>query len=335
MMKYFRNKEIKHLTILLAFVSVVLLSIAFLYDTFTGVLVLLTSILFITVFWLFTMRRYRDLIKLSDYLRRISSGEYSLDIRDNREGELSILKSEIYKVTLMLIEYNELLKQDKLSLSNQMAEISHQLKTPLTSMRVMVDLLNSDELPADKRREFTSVIHRQLERMEWLVSALLKMSRLDAGVVVMKPVRHSVNRLIDHALSPFLITMELKDISYTVSTEEYFIHCDFDWTVEAVINIIKNAIEHTPIGGRISISAKDNPLYLELQISDNGVGIAKDDIPNIFTRFYQGKNSSRDSVGIGLAMSYQIMKAQQGDIQVKSEPGEGTTFILRFYKSVV
>lgn len=335
MMKYFRNKEIKHLTLLLAFLSVVLLSMAFLYDTFAGVLVLITILLFITVFWLFTVRRYRDLIKLSDYLRRISSGEYSLDIRDNREGELSILKSEIYKVTLMLTEYNELLKQDKLLLSNQMAEISHQLKTPLTSMRVMVDLLNSDELPADKRREFTAIIHQQLERMEWLVSALLKMSKLDAGVVLMKPVKVPVYKLIDHALAPFLITMELKDISYKVSTEEHFVRCDFDWTGEAVINVIKNAIEHTSIGGQITISAEDNPLYLELLISDNGVGIGKDDIANIFTRFYRGRNSSKDSVGIGLAMSYQIMKAQDGDIQVKSEPGRGTTFSLRFYKTVV
>jgi len=273
--------------------------------------------------------------RLSNYLRRISSGEYSLDIRDNVEGELSILKSEIYKVTLMLSEYNEQLKQDKLLLSNHMADISHQLKTPLTSMRVMVDLLRDPNLSNEKRQEFTTQINTQLERIEWLVSSLLKMSRLDAGVVSMKKEKIEARRLIENALQPLLIPMELKEINYTIEVKKEIITCDIKWTTEALINILKNCMEHTPRGGNIRVEANDNPIYSEIIISDNGTGIQKEDLPHIFTRFYRGKNASSDSVGIGLAMSHSILRIQQGDILVNSKEGQGTTFTVRLYKSIV
>jgi His Kinase A (phosphoacceptor) domain./Histidine kinase-, DNA gyrase B-, and HSP90-like ATPase. len=226
---------------------------------------------------------------LSHYLRRISGGEYSLDIRDNKEGELSILKNEIYKVTLMLLEYNEQLKREKRLLSEQMADISHQLKTPLTSMVVMVDLLRDENLPHEKRREFISRIDAQLERIEWLVSSLLKMSKLDAGVVEMKPSQNSGWVIIEKALDPLLIPMELKDITYSVKGQNETITCDLHWTVEALINILKNCIEHTPRGGKIDISINDNPLYSEIIISDSGEGISKEDLPHILPVFTRGK----------------------------------------------
>lgn len=285
--------------------------------------------------FIFTAYRYREIRKLSHYLRRISGGEYSLDIRDNKEGELSILKNEIYKVTLMLLEYNEQLKREKRLLSEQMADISHQLKTPLTSMVVMVDLLRDENLPHEKRREFISRIDAQLERIEWLVSSLLKMSKLDAGVVEMKPSQNSGWVIIEKALDPLLIPMELKDITYSVKGQNETITCDLHWTVEALINILKNCIEHTPRGGKIDISINDNPLYSEIIISDSGEGISKEDLPHIFTRFYKGKNASPDSVGIGLAMAKSIIRNQHGDITVESSPGEGSTFFVRLYKSII
>jgi signal transduction histidine kinase len=235
----------------------------------------------------------------------------------------------------MLTEYNEQLQQEKLLLADQMAEISHQLKTPLTSMMVMVDLLKNDELPTSKRREFTYLINTQLERTQWLVSSLLKMSKLDAGVVTMKADKIPATTLINNALKPFLITMELKGISYCMNAVDQIITCDLDWTTEAIINILKNGIEHTPNGGHIDITLQENPLFSEIIISDNGTGIHKEDLPHIFTRFYRGKNASPDSVGIGLAMSYRIIRSQQGDIQVKSEIGSGSTFSIRLYKTVV
>jgi len=273
--------------------------------------------------------------RLSDYLRRICAGEHSLDIRDNVEGELSILKNEIYKVTLMLSEYNKKLQSEKLRLSEHMADISHQLKTPLTSMMVMVDLLGDEDLPPEKRREFVARLSSQLKRIEWLVSSLLKMARLDAGVVKMKRERVKMHTLIENALRPLLIPMEVKDIAYTVTGEDEMLTCDVQWTTEAIINILKNCVEHVPEHGRIGIAARDNPLYFEIRISDNGPGISKEDLPHIFTRFYRGKNASPDSVGIGLAMARSIIKEQNGDVTVESREGRGTTFFIRLYKAVV
>jgi len=330
-----RNKEFKYISILIVFFSAVMTILGFLLRPWAGILVMITALSLSIVFFLYTKKRHEQISKLSEYLRRISSGEYSLDIRDNEEGELSILKSEIYKVTLMLSEYNEQLKNEKHLLSNQMADISHQLRTPLTSMMVMVDLLQDQQLSQEKRQQFTSQIHTQLERIEWLVSSLLKMSRLDAGVVSMKRERIEARRLIDKALEPLLIPMELKGINCTVDANKEIITCDIKWTSEALINLLKNCMEHTPSGGHIQVEAKDNPLYSEIIISDNGGGIPKEDLPHIFTRFYRGKNASPDSVGIGLAMSYSILRIQNGDILVSSKEGEGTRFAIRLYKSVV
>jgi len=334
-MAFFRNREIKVFTSVISIMSAVLVAGSFAVGMKTGFFVMTAVFLLCLAFYLFTAWRYRHIAKLSEYLRRISAGEYSLDIRDNREGELSILKSEICKVTSMLSEYNEQLKKEKMLLATQMADISHQLKTPLTSMMVMADLLRDEDLPEEKRREFTSRIHSQLERIEWLVSSLLKMSRLDAGVVEMNPSEVTAHALIEKALVPLMISMEIKDISYSIKGEDVIIRCDMQWTTEALINILKNCIEHTPEKGRIEISIQDNPLYSEIVIADNGPGISKEDLPHIFTRFYRGKNASPDSVGIGLAMSLSIIRNQQGDIAVESRPGQGSTFFVRLYKSVI
>lgn len=334
-MQYFRNKEVKKISLLILFIAVVMTIISFLINIWAGLMVMVTVLLLCLVFQVFTLRRYKNLKRLSEYLRSVSSGDYSMDIRDNKEGELSILKNEIYKVTLMFTEYNELLLRDKLLLSSQMAEISHQLKTPLTSMMMMVDLLQDEKLPAEKRYEFTNLVNSQLERIDWLVASLLKMSKLDAGVVKMKKEAIWAPRLIKGVFQPFLISMEIKGISYTKEVDNLKIICDEMWTREALINILKNCIEHTPEGGHINLSLKDNAIYSEIIISDNGTGIRKEDLPHIFTRFYRGQNASSDSVGIGLAMSYSIIKNQQGDIQVKSELGKGSSFVIRLYKSVI
>ena len=336
-MSFFRNREIRTYTLILIILAVIFIISGFLISREAGILIIIAVFLLCSCFYLFTYYRYKQISNLSEYLRRISSGEYSLDIRDNHEGELSILKSEIYKVNLMLSEYNEQLRQEKVTLADHMANISHQLKTPLTSMMVMADLIADEKLSEQKRKEFISHIQVQLERIEWLVSSLLKMSKLDAGVVEMNKRDVSVKMLIDKSIDPLLISIELKDIQYI---DNYSIHpsslsCDLNWTAEALTNILKNCVEHTPEGGNISVSAQDNPLYTEIKIIDNGVGIRKEDLPYIFTRFFKGKNSSPDSVGIGLAMSKSIVKNQGGDITVKSEPGKGSQFTIKLYKSVI
>lgn len=285
---------------------------------------------------IFTKWRYREIEKLSSYLKQISSGNFHLDVRDNSEGELSLLKSDIFKVTRMLSEQGTVLHEDKAKLTNAISDISHQLKTPLTSMIVMTDLLRDKGLENEKRTEFTRNLQVQLERMEWLVSSLLKLSKIDAGTITFKKEMVHVAPLIQAATDPLLIPMDIKmqQLKIHGDSQATFLG-DFKWTAEALINIIKNAIEHTTEGGEISIHFSENALFTEICISDNGKGIAKEDLPYIFRRFYKGKNASDESVGIGLAMAYSIITSQHGDIEVKSQPGAGTTFQIKFYKQVI
>ena len=299
-------------------------------------LVLGVSILLISCMLLFTKWRYREIQKLSSYLKQISSGDFHLDVRDNSEGELSLLKSDIYKVTRMLSEQGALLHEDKATLTNAISDISHQLKTPLTSMIVMADLLRDKELEDGKRAEFTRNLQAQLERMEWLVSSLLKLSKIDAGTIQFKKEKVLVAPLIQAAVDPLLIPLDIKMQHVKINGDEQTsIIGDFNWTNEALINIIKNSVEHTPEGGEISIHFSENPLFTEITICDNGKGIAKEDLPYIFRRFYKGKNAGDNSVGIGLAMAYSIITGQHGDIEVNSQLGVGTSFHIKFYKQVI
>jgi signal transduction histidine kinase len=331
-----RNKEYRIFLFIAIGLTALCVSLSFLLSWQAALAAGTASFLLLSVFVLFTSWRYREIEKLSSYLRRISSGDYMLDVRDNHEGELSILKSEIYKVTIRLSEQSALLQQDKAKLTDAISDISHQLKTPLTSMMVMSDLLSDLSLEDDKRKEFTRRIQAQLERIEWLVSSLLKLSKIDAGTALFKTERVDVQQLIKDAVEPLLIPMELKEQELKISgEEEVFFTGDHNWTMEALINIIKNSIEHSREKGTITICFSQNPLMTEIIIEDNGKGIPKEEFPHIFKRFYRGKNASDDSVGIGLAMAYGIMKRQGGDIEAASKQGIGTRFTLKFYHQVI
>ena len=320
---------------LMSFVIMAGVVLAFFVDPIAGVLLLLVSLLLVTLAVIYTRKRYRDIRELSGNLRRITGGDYSLDIRDNTEGELSILKNDIYKVTLLLSNQAELLRKEKEQLGDAMSDISHQLKTPLTSMLVMAELLSKNDLEASKRIEFTRSLKQQLKRMEWLLTSLLKLSKLDAGTVEFKKEAISAAELVNQAVKPLLIPMELKEQNLVIEGDEPTIFLgDQNWTSEALINILKNCMEHTGPGGTIMIHYSGNPLYTELLISDNGSGISKEDLPFIFKRFYRGKNANEESVGIGLAMAKRIVESQNGDIVVTSHLNEGTSFSIRFYKLV-
>ncbi|MFS0749273.1 sensor histidine kinase [Oceanobacillus sp. 1P07AA] len=331
-----RNNEVRRylfISIAILIISTVLISFI---STVAAVIVFVSTSLIITVFLWMTNWRYKQIEKLSLYLRQISAGDTSLDVRDNREGELSILKNDIYKMTLMLSEQREDLKKDKQKLTDAISDISHQLKTPLTSMTVMADLLSDETMDDDKRLEFTHNIRKQLERMDWLVSSLLKLSKMDAGTVQFAKERVIVSGLVDEVIAPLEIPIELKDIDFQkLGSKDVTFLGDYNWTKEALINIIKNAIEHTPEGERITINFDENALYTEIIIQDTGKGIAKQDLPYIFKRFYKGGNATDGSVGIGLAMAHSIITNQQGDIEVASEEGKGTMFTIKFYKRVI
>ncbi|MGG1688256.1 sensor histidine kinase [Pseudalkalibacillus sp. NRS-1564] len=332
-----RNREIHLLFLVIGGIILVSTGLAVFVLSYQAALItLLTSIALVSCFVFFTRWRYREIERLSGYLRQISSGDYTLDVRNNYEGELSILKNDIYKVTMMLTEHRSLLQEDKVKLTNAISDISHQLKTPLTSMLVMVDLVSDPNLDEEKRVEFTTNIRIQLERIEWLVSSLLKLSKIDAGTIAFKKESVSPRQIIQKAVESILIPVDIKqqNISITGDDAATFVG-DVNWTSEALLNILKNCVEHTGEGGTISLSYSENPLYTEIIISDNGNGIPKEDLPYIFKRFYRGKNAGDDSVGIGLAMAYSIITSQNGDIEVTSKQGTGTEFTIKFYKQVV
>lgn len=272
---------------------------------------------------------------LSAYLRRIDAGDYSLDVRDNGEGSFSLLKNDLYKVTVRLREQAELLQKDKTALSNLIADISHQIKTPLTALGVLVDLLADDPPEAD-RRVFGQRLRTQLGRIQWLVAALLKLARLDAGTAAFRSKPVALRELVQHALEPLQIPLEIKNQCLEVHGDDSASFTgDFNWSAEALTNVVKNCVEHTPEGGKIEISYGANPMYAEIIVSDDGEGIASRDMPTIFNRFYRGENASENSVGIGLALAKAIFNAQGGDIAVHSRPGVGTSFNIRVFRGVV
>jgi signal transduction histidine kinase len=272
---------------------------------------------------------------LSTYLRQIEAGDYALDVRDNGEGSFSLLKNDLYKVTVRLREQAELLQKDKTALSNLIADISHQVKTPLTSMGVLTDLLAEDP-PEEDRRAFVERLRAQLGRIQWLVAALLKLARLDAGTATFKSEPVDIRRLIERALEPLQIPLEIKKQRLEVHGDDGASFTgDLNWSAEALTNVVKHCVEHPPEGGRIEIAYTANALYAEIIVSDNGAGIASRDLSNIFNRFYRGANASENSVGIGLALAKAIFNAQGGDIAIRSQRGIGTSFEIRLFRGVV
>lgn len=328
------DKEIRILLIVSSVLTVILSIICAFFSKICAVLCLTLGIILIIIFTVVTKRRYKNLNNLNDYLSLVCKGIYDMNIDDNTEGELSILKNNLYKVITLLQSQNEYLKNDKLYLADSIADISHQLKTPLTSMMVMCELLENEENP-DKRQEFVSVINNQLSKMKWLITNILKISKLDADATEFKREEVSILNVLDDCLKPFALTAELKNVAIQNNTNDFIFIGDESWTVEAVSNIVKNCLEHTNDGGKITISSESTNLYNKLTISDNGCGIAEEDLPHIFERFYHGKNSSKDSVGIGLALAKTVFEKENASVTVESEQGRGSVFEIRFYKSVV
>ncbi len=286
------------------------------------------------VFAVYTNKRYRDIEKLNDYISSVCSGNYELAVADNAEGELSVLKNNLYKVMILLRTATEEAKKDKLYLADSLADISHQLKTPLTSMMIITEVLQNEE-NAEKRAEFVNIIEEQLTKMKWLITTLLKISKIDAGTVEFNMQELSCSQVIEESLKPFLVQIDIRSVKVNKSIEDFSFSGDENWSVEAFKNIIKNCLEHIEDGGELGIFAKSTNVYNEIMISDNGCGISKEDLPHIFERFYHGRNASQESVGIGLALSKAVFTKENADITVESQEGIGTKFIIRFYKFIL
>lgn len=293
------------------------------------VLILLLGGLFLLLY-----RRKQKLNKLSLDLDRLLHDGSPLPIREYQEGELSILANQLQKVTLRLVESAAQSKADKEQLADALANISHQLRTPLTAMNLTAVLLSDSGLTEQRRSELNMELRSLLNRTEWLVESLLKLSKLDAGTVTMAKEDVSLRALIRRSAAPLEVPMDLRDQYLLVSCGDECLTIDPIWTAEALGNILKNCMEHTPVGGTISITGEETALYTAITVEDTGPGFEEQDIPHLFERFYKGTNASESSYGIGLALARTIITAQNGTIQAMNG-AKGARFEIRFYKTVI
>lgn len=298
-------------------------------------LVLVVIILVIYLFFIINkFKRTKKINKIIELISKINRRNFAIDIEDYTEDELSALKQEIYKTSLMLRSEADNSLKDKLNLKDSLSDISHQLKTPLTSITIMIDsILDNEEIDSKTRRKFLINIKREIININFLVQNLLKISKFDANVIKFNKEEVFIKDIVNEAIKKVSALSELKGISIKVSGDKNAtINCDFMWEVEAISNIIKNSIEHINSDGFVEINYTKNKVYSRILIRDNGIGIDSDDLPYIFDRFYKGKNTSRDSVGIGLALSKSIIEKDNGSVSVKSTPNIGTIFTIKFFE---
>lgn len=328
----FRNKEIRQAALLFLLIAGGFGAAGFTLCWQAGGLVLLTSGLLGTVFFVFTKARYRRLAQLSEQIDMVLHDAQQLCISESREGELAILQSEIVKMTLRIRQQNEALKTEKKHLADSLADISHQLRTPLTSVNIILSLLEKNT----DNREQKALIREAgelFDQMDFLLSSLLKLSRLDAGIVIFEKEPVRACELVSEALRPFLILAELHQIQIQTDIPQGAeISGDFRWLSEAFQNIIKNCIESVEDEGTIQIGCEDNPLYTEITFHDDGAGFEKEDLPFVFERFYRGKGSEATGYGIGLALCRTIILGQGGTVSAKNHPQGGAVFLVRFPK---
>lgn len=279
--------------------------------------------------------RRKRLQKLSEALDIILQGKSAVNFGDYCEGELHILENQLEKVVLRLRDQSEKLKGEKIYLMDSLADISHQLRTPLTGINLLISFLRTPRLKDEKRYELVKDLQTLTDRIEWLINALLKISKIDAGRITFRRDKVDVQQMIQKSRQPLEIAMDLKSqtLVYQAKGGEYFTG-DMGWMCEAVGNIIKNCSEHTPEGGCITVDAEQTAVYTQISISDTGPGFSRQDLPNIFNRFYKGENSSAQSVGIGLAMARAIITGQNGTIKAENT-GSGAKFTIKMYHSVL
>ena len=328
------NKELRRSIVLIAIVTVVLAVVGFAISTICGVLVLATCIVIAGIHIGTEIYRYRRLQKLSADLDRLLISGTPLPITEYNEGELSILANQVQKLTLRLTEAAEVVEADKKYLADSLADISHQLRTPLTAMNLTTTMLRNPDLASDKRMELTGELRSLLTRTDWLVETLLKISKLDAGTVKLAADNVSVKELISRSATPIAIPMELRNQTLIVNCGEERFTGDLVWSAEALGNILKNCMEHTPEGGVITVTAQGTALYTQIEVEDTGSGFDPKDIPHLFERFYKGSNASTNSYGIGLALARTVITAQNGTVQAMNG-STGAKFVIKFYKQVI
>lgn len=293
---------------------------------------LISCLVYVTIIINNDKRKEKEINEVIKIIEEINNKNYSFKMKDINEEDLSLLKNEIYKTTIMLNEISEISKKDKKELEESLEDISHQLKTPLTSILIMIDtLLDDEDMDQNTREDFLRNMKREVMNINFLVKSILKLSRLDTNTVKFISKKESVKEIINEAILNVSLLSDLKNVKIETNLSDSFIICDYKWQIEALTNILKNSIEHSYENNKVLIESSENNAYVKITIKDFGTGIAKEDINHIFERFYKGKDSDYDSIGIGLALSKSIIEKQNGKISVESSD-DGTTFTIKYFK---
>ena len=299
-----------------------------------SIVLIIYIILILYVFIIYKKNENNKIKEITSYLKEINNNNYKLDNLKNNEDELSILKNEIYKTAVKLNEQTINLTNEKASLKNSLSDISHQIKTPLTSMTLMIEnLLKDNSIDNENEKKMLTNIHKKVIHINFLIQSLLKLSKFDADTITFVDNKVFINSMLEEVKDNLAILCDLKNINIIIKgnkNEKLF--CDYNWQVEALTNIVKNCVEHSSENSIIEISYNTNDLFTKIIIKDYGVGIDKEDLKHIFERFYKGKDSSENSIGIGLALAKTIIEKDNGYISCKSEKGKGTEFIIKYMK---
>ena len=298
----------------------------------------ISSILFFSIFVIigiiyYQRKKNRTIKEITNFVKAINQNDYSLQIEKNGEGELYILKSELYKIMVKLKEENFHILKEKEALKNSVEDISHQLKTPLTSIRILLDSLENERMDPQLKKEFLRDIDKQTENMQSLIITLLKLARFDVGVVKMKKEPINLNDLLENVKDNLAILLDLKNQEIVINgKKDIFLIGDYFWLLEAFTNIAKNGLEHSDENTKLLIKYDSNPLMTKIVIQDGGAGISLEDQKHIFERFYKSKNANHNGFGIGLSLAKTIIEQNNGYIKCRSEVGKGTTFEIKILK---
>ena len=294
-------------------------------------IVFISTIFLIFLFLRFNAKKDREINKITKCLEEINKRNYKIDIEEMSEDELSILKNELYKVTIKLKEDAENSKQAKKDLKDTLADISHQLKTPITSILIILDnIIDNPDMDKNTREDFIRDIKRELLNMNFLALNLLKLSKLDSNTVHFIKKEVSLDEIVTSSIKNIAPLCDLKNITIIKNLEPGIkINCDLNWQVEAITNILKNCVEHSKENSKIDIITATNKVYHSIKIRDYGTGISKKDLPHIFERFYKGTGGSANSIGIGLSLAQKIIESNDGLINVETGP-DGTTFTIKY-----
>lgn len=331
-MSLFRNEEIKKQIIIYVLFNIIVFLGALFINIICSIYIILVCLVIEFISLFFTKKRYNDISELTYKIDKILHNNDYTNFDVNKEGELAVLNSEIYKMTVRLREQTERLENEKNYLKDYLANISHQIRTPMTSINIMISRLSRQELTFEDRFKMIKEISKLLTRIEWLITALLKVAQLESDTVKLKKEKTNVEEVVNKALEPLKIQAEIKNIKMKLKIEKNTNYKgDYYWSVEAISNIIKNCIEHSENGGIIEIISETNPIYTEIIITDEGKGICKEDLPHLFERFYRGNNSGSEGIGIGLYLTKMIVSKQNGVITAKNRENKGAEFNIKFF----